>query len=147
MLPAGVIPGSILIRGLSGPGERLDSAEVAKLPHEHVLMTHDGVTIDYSGPLVSELLGDAGAPLGVRLHGAGVNDVVFVTGSDSFRAVLSLAEVDPSFHHGAKVILADKADGKPLPPKQAPYRLVIDGDLKPARSVYAVVAIELKHLP
>jgi len=43
--------------------------------------------------------------------------------------------------------LADQADGKPLDPKEGPFRLVVDGDLKPARSARSVVEIDLKHLP
>ncbi len=146
-LPEGAKPGTVIVRSLTGQSETLTAADIAKLPHAHVMLDHMGVTTDFSGPLLSELLRDVGAPMGVRLHGSGVNDVVFVTAADKYRVVLSLGEVDPSFHKGAKVILADLADGKPLPLKEGPYRLVVDGDLKPARSAYSVVAIELKHLP
>ena len=146
-LPQGAKPGTVVVRGLTGQGESLAAADIAKLPHEHVVLVHGDQTTDFSGPLLSDLLRDVGAPMGVRLHGSGVNDVVFVTAADKYRVVLSLAEVDPSFHKGAKVILADQADGEPLPAKEGPYRLVVDGDLKPARSAYSVVAIELKHLP
>ena len=146
-LPAGAKPGTVVVRGLSGQSETLSATDIARLPHAHVALDHMGVTTDFSGPLLSDLLRDVGAPMGVRLHGAGVNDVVFVTAADKYRVVLSLAEVDPSFHRGAKVILADQGDGKPLPVKEGPYRLVVDGDLKPARAAYSVVAIELKHLP
>jgi hypothetical protein len=144
---AEVAPGAVVLKGLDS-STVLTAAAIAAAPHEHVAMAaHGGPAVDYSGPLLSDLLRQAGAPLGVRLHGAGVNDVVFVTGSDRFRAVFSLAELDPSFHTGAKVILADQADGKPLDPKIGPYRLVIDGDQRPARSVHSVVMIEVKHLP
>ncbi len=146
-LPPGAEPGTVVVRGLTGQSETLTGADIAKLPHAHVTLEHMGVTSDFSGPLLSDLLRDVGAPMGVRLHGAGVNDVVFITAADKYRVVLSLGEVDPSFHKGAKVILADQADGKPLPLKEGPYRLIIDGDLKPSRAAYSVVAIELKHLP
>ena len=146
-LPAGFAPGTVQVLGLNGQHETLTAAQITALPHVHVGVEHDGKTVDYSGPLVSDLLRDVDAPMGVRLHGSGVNDVVMVTAADKFRVVLSLAEVDPSFHKGAKVILADQADGKPLTGKQAPYRLMIDGDLRPARSEYAVVSIAVKHLP
>ncbi len=146
-LPTGAAPGTVVVRGLTGQSETLTAADIARLPHQHVVLEHNGQTTDFSGPLVSDLLRDVGAPMGVRLHGSGVNDVVFVTAADKYRVVLSLAEVDPSFHKGAKVILADLADGKALPTKEGPYRLVVDGDRKPARAAYSVVSIELKHLP
>ncbi len=147
VLPAGATPGSVVVAGLAGQRETLSVAELAKLPQAHVAVDHDGLSTDYSGPLLSDVLRDVGAPLGVRLHGAGVDDVVFVTAADKYRVVLTLAEVDPSFHKDAKVILAVQADGKPLPSKQGPVRLVVYGDLKPSRSVYAVVAVALAHLP
>jgi hypothetical protein len=56
--------------------------------------------------------------------------------------VLTLPEVDPSFHKGARVSWPIK----PPDDHGGPFRLVIDGDL-PSRSVHSVVAIELKHLP
>ena len=43
--------------------------------------------------------------------------------------------------------LASAQDGAPLTAHDAPYRLVVDGDQKPARSVYAVSKIEVKSLP
>ena len=135
------------VLGLGAQHETLTAAQIAALPHAHVILDHDGKMVDYAGPLVSDLLRDVDAPMGVRLHGSGVNDVVMVTAADKFRVVLSLAEVDPGFHKGAKVILADRADGKPLTGKEAPFRLLIDGDLRPARSEYAVVSIAVKHLP
>ena len=146
-VPQGAKSGTVIVRGLDGQTETLTAADIAKLPHAHVTLDHMGVTTDFSGPLLSDLLRDVGAPMGVRLHGSGVNDVVFVTAADKYRVVLSLAEVDPSFHRNAKAILADLGDGKPLPAKEGPYRLVVDGDLKPSRAAYSVVAIELKHLP
>jgi len=140
-------PGTITLRGLNGETEVLTSAQLAALPHQTVTLSHEGKDTVYAGPTLSELLRDIGAPMGVKLHGQGVNDVVFVTAADQYRVVLTLAEVDPSFHKGAKVILADQADGKPLDPKEGPFRLVVDGDLKPARSARSVVEIDLKHLP
>jgi hypothetical protein len=140
-------PGTVVLTGLGGKTETLTQADIAKLPHEQVSLPHgDKITV-YSGPRLDDLLRDIDVPMGSRIHGTGVNDVLFVTGSDRYRVVLSLAEVDPSFHKGARVILADQADGKPLDAHDGPFRLVIDGDLKPSRSVHSVVAIDLKHLP
>ncbi len=145
--PPSAAPGTVVLTGLGGKTETLTQADIAKLPHEQVSLQHrDKITV-YSGPRLDDLLRDIDVPMGSRIHGTGVNDVLFVTGSDKYRAVLSLAEVDPSFHKGARVILADQADGKPLDAHDGPFRLVIDGDLKPSRSVHSVVAIELKHLP
>lgn len=140
-------PGSVVLNGLGGRTETLTAADIAKLPHEQVSLPRGDKTTVYSGPRLDDLLRDIGVLMGSRIHGTGVNDVLFITGADKYRVVLTLPEVDPSFHKGARVILADQADGKPLDAHDGPFRLVIDGDLKPSRSVHSVVAIELKHLP
>lgn len=145
-LPA-IPPGSVMLQGLAGQAETLGPGDIAKRPHVSVPVEHDGRTVVYSGPTLDDLLRDVGAPFGNRIHGQGVNDVVFVTGSDRYRVVLTLPEVDPSFHRGARAILADQADGRPLDAHEGPYRLVVEGDLKPSRSVHGVVAIAVKHLP
>ncbi len=44
---------------------------------------------------------------------------IVATGSDSYVAVIALAEVDPSFHSG-EVIVADTMNGEPLDPKSGP---------------------------
>jgi hypothetical protein len=139
--------GTVTLRGLDGQSVTLTAAQVAALPHQSVTLIHEGKTTVYSGPLLSDMLRDLDAPMGVKMHGQAVNDVLFVTAADKYRVVLTLAEVDPSVHKGARVILADQADGKTLDAHEGPFRLVVDGDLKPARSARSVVEIDLKHLP
>ena len=116
----------------------LDRAEATLINHSqpHV----------YEGVRLTELLRLVDAPTGARLHADADRDYLVVTGGDKFRAVYSLAETDGSVQRHA-VILADKMDGAPLTAHDAPYRLVVDGDQKPARSVFAVRRIEVKALP
>ncbi len=140
-------PGVLTLHGLDGQSLTLTAAQLAARPHQMVELTHDGKTVAYSGPVLSDLLREVDAPMGPRMHGPAVDDVLFVTAADKYRVVLTLAEVDPGMHKGAKVILADQADGKPLDAREGPFRLVVDGDLKAARSERSVVEIELKHLP
>ena len=72
-----------------------------------------------------------------------MNQIIIVTGEDGFTTVLSLAETEKSFRD-QPVILADTENGKPLSDKEGPFRLVIGGELKPARSVWNVIEIELR---
>ena len=139
--------GGVVIRGLSGQAVTLTPADLAKLPHDHLTLTHMGRTSDYAGPELAALLRQVDAPLGARMHGAAVADVVLLTASDDYRVALSLGEVDPELRPGTRVILADQEDGQALPPGEAPVRLVIGGEARPARDVHSVVSIELKHLP
>jgi hypothetical protein len=68
------------------------------------------------------------------------------TGSDGYKAVLALGEVDPSFHPG-EVLVADTMDGKPLDAHSGPFKLVVTEDKRPARSVRNLASIELKSVP
>jgi len=97
----------------------------------------------YAGTPIGDLLALVGAPSEVKLHGPALDQIVVVTGSDHFIAVLAMAETARSFRD-APVILADEVDGKPLDAKEGPYRLIIGGELKPARSVRMVTTIELR---
>ena len=97
----------------------------------------------YAGAPVSDLLALVGGPSDVKLHGPALDQIVVVTGSDHFIGVMSIAETARSFRD-APVIIADEVDGKPLDAKEGPYRLIIGGELKPARSVRMVTTIELR---
>jgi hypothetical protein len=57
--------------------------------------------------------------------------------------VLSLAEVDPSFHAG-EVLVADTREGQPLA-KSGPFQLIVSDDKRPARWVHNLVSVTLEH--
>ena len=82
---------------------------------------------------------------GVRtdsLRGPALATRLVVEASDGYRVVLTLADLDPSLG-GRRVLLADRVDGKPLPADEAPWRLIIVGDQRPARSTRQVVRIRV----
>jgi hypothetical protein len=79
------------------------------------------------------LLIAAHAPLGDMLHWKAMTTGVVARGSDGYEVLLSLAEVDPTFH-GGDVIVADALDGKPIE-KNGPFQLVVSEDKRPARWV------------
>jgi hypothetical protein len=144
----GTAPAStVTLHGLRGEIAALSVVDLARMPQVHITLTHMGRTSDYAGPELAALLRQVDAPLGARMHGRAVATAVLVTASDGYRTVLSLGEVDPELRPGARVILADQEDGRPLPPNEAPARLVIDGDAKPARDAHSVISIDLRQLP
>jgi hypothetical protein len=120
--------------------------ELKAMPQKTVTVHNPHTNADetYSGVLLMDLLAKEGAPHGHDLHGKGLAEYVVATGSDGYKAVLALAEVDPEFHPG-DVIVADVMDGKPLDVKTGPFRLVITEDKRPARSVHNLVTIEVKQ--
>ena len=55
----------------------------------------------------------------------------------------SVGELDPDLG-GARIIVADKRDGKPLFEYQGPFRLVIPADKEGARSVLMLERLEVE---
>lgn len=124
---------------------RLTAADMKALPHISVTFhnAHTNADETYSGVRLADLLAKMGAPLGSELRGKALSDYVVATGSDGYKSVLALGEIDPSFHPG-EVIVADTMDGKPLDGHSGPFKLVVTEDKRPARSVRNLVSIELK---
>ncbi len=67
------------------------------------------------------------------------------TGSDGYKAMVSLGEVDPGFGNRG-VLVATGVDGAPLS-SSGFARLVVPGDLRASRSVSNLVAIEVFTAP
>jgi hypothetical protein len=70
---------------------------------------------------------------------------VLAVGTDKYRAIYSLAEVDPAFHSGT-VIVADREDGQTIA-KDGPFKLVNTEDKRPARWVRNLASIQLSSAP
>jgi hypothetical protein len=105
-----------------------------------------GGKAEYDGVTLASVLREAGVPQGPRLHGKPMAAFVVVTGKDGYRAVLSLAETDPSFRD-APIILADKKSEGPLAENEGPWRLVIGADARPDRGVRQVEAVSVVIAP
>jgi hypothetical protein len=104
--------------------------------------THTDADETYSGVPLAALLAKLNAPLGKDLHKEALAAYLIATGSDGYSVVLSLAEVDPSFHAG-QVIVADARDSQPLG-KSGPFQLIVSDDKRPARWVHNLVSITLQ---
>lgn len=99
----------------------------------------------YQGVELSVLLARLDAPMGPKLRGKALAMYVVAEGADKYRAVYSLAEVDPDFHAGT-VIVADREDGQPIA-KDGPFKLVNTEDKRPARWVRNLASIRLSTVP
>jgi hypothetical protein len=112
----------------------LTPADLKALPRAKATFTAHGKSITYEGAVLNAALKQAGVVSGDRLMGRYLNQVVIAKGSDGFTGAYSLGETDP-IYRANPVIIADSKDGQPLDAKEGPYRLVVDGDLRPGRSV------------
>jgi hypothetical protein len=122
----------------------LTLAALMAMPHKTVNFhnAHNNADETYTGVPLIDLLGPLGVAHGKDLHGKGLSEYIVATGSDGYKAVLALAEVDPEFHPG-DVIVADTLDGKPLDAGNGPFKLVVTEDKRPARSVHNLVSVQV----
>lgn len=112
----------------------LTLADLARMPRTTAKAVDHGTAITYEGVLLHEVLKRAGVPSGKEVHGKNVASYVLAEGRDGYRAVYALPELDPEFLDNG-VLLADKANGGPLPEPQGPVRLVAPKEKRAARCV------------
>ncbi len=137
--PVAAFAQSLTVVDPGGKTKVLTPADLADLPRAEV---KSGART-YEGPMLTYVLRAGGLPVGPRLHGDPLRAYVVMTGKDGFQAVYSLAELDKDFHDDV-VILADHVDGKPLPEKEAPWRVASSDDKKGWRSVFGLARIEAR---
>jgi hypothetical protein len=138
---------TVALRGPAGESRTLTAADLAGLPHDQVVLPSEhGPARTYAGVPLTLLLQSVGAPAGKMLRGPAMADVVVVAASDGYRVALALAETDPGVR-AQKILLADTADGAPLGADDGPFRLVVGGDLRAARSARMVTSITVETAP
>jgi DMSO/TMAO reductase YedYZ molybdopterin-dependent catalytic subunit len=124
----------------------LTADDLAKMPHETAAVpASDGTKIVYEGVTLLAVLQKAGAPFGKQLRGKVLSTYVLAKAMDGYQVMFTLGELDPDFGNET-VLLADKRDGKPLPDKQGPFRLVCPNDHEGARSVRMLQSLEVVRL-
>ncbi len=133
------------LSGEAGQHASLTAAELAALPHVHIQVMQHGQAHAYDGVLLGDLLARVGAPRGEGIKGRELATVVRVSARDGYQVVVSLAETD-AVTRAAKMIVADREAGAPLKAEEGPFRLVIEDDLRPARSARQVERIEVINL-
>jgi hypothetical protein len=104
---------------------------------------HENPTATYEGVLLGSILERAGVPRGEKLRGKALRTIVVITATDGYEVVFTLPETDPVFTDRL-IVLADTKDGKPLPEKEGPFRIVAPSEKRPARWIRNVRTIAIK---
>ncbi len=123
----------------------LTADDLGKMPRATVQTKSGGMAVNYEGVWLHEVLKHAGAPSGTDLRGKALASCVVAEAKDGYQVVFSLAEFDPVFTD-KEILLADKADGKPLTGAQGPFRLVAPKEKRGARSVRMLTKLEVVML-
>jgi DMSO/TMAO reductase YedYZ molybdopterin-dependent catalytic subunit len=143
-LAAAAAAQTVAVTGLAGQKLELSAADIAALPHQPATLQLEGGRSEAcDGVPLSAVLAKAGAPQGKALRGPELADVVVVGAADGYRVALALAETDPLMRPTPVVFLADRCSGAPIPAAEGPFRLIVLGEGRPARSARQVTSIAL----
>ncbi len=124
----------------------LTSSDLAAMPREQAEVTEqDGTKSTYEGVSLQEILKKAGMPIGRQIQGKSMAGYVLAEAKDGYQVVFGLGELEPSLG-GAKILVADKRDGKALFEYQGPLRLVVPADKEGARSVRMLEKLQVVML-
>jgi hypothetical protein len=138
------VPSSQLtIRTYEGKTLTLSHDDLAALPHKSIVVfnAHSKESETYSGVPLSTLLSKVGVPQGEQVRGALFMTGVVAEGTDGYKVLYSLAEIDPTIHTG-DVIVADTLGGQKLSNDGA-FKLVSSEEKRPARWVRNLTAISV----
>lgn len=136
----------IAVQGDVSTPLKVTADDLAKMPRETVSVpAPDGSKIVYEGVTLLSLLQKAGAPFGEKLRGKALTTYVLAMAKDGYQVAFTLGELDPQFGNET-ILVADKRDGKPLPDKQGPFRLVCPNDKEGARSVRMLETLHVVRL-
>ena len=123
----------------------LTANDLAKMPRASLAWSERGPKVTYQGVPLYEVLKRAGAPLDKQLSGKALASYVLAEAQDGYLVTFALAEIDPAFTDNP-VLIADTADGQPLPQSQGPLRLIVPGDKKGARAVRMLARLTVVRL-
>ena len=136
----------LLVTGAVGQDLHLTLDDLKKMERKTVsTRDHAGEMHQYDGVPIGALLAEAGVPQGAALRGKSMALTVVAEGTDGYRAIFSLAELDDDFA-AESVLIVDSADGQPLTPDQGPLRLVVPGDKRQGRWVRMLKSITVVNV-
>ena len=135
-------PGDSLV--IEVAGKRTVLRSLAGLPRDTVTPTfHNAAPQRFSGVHLRELLARAGFA-GERIRGRALASYLVVEARDGYRVSFGVADLDTALV-AHRLVLVDSVDGRPLPPNEGPWRLIVAGDAHGARSARMVGAIRVRE--
>jgi hypothetical protein len=131
---------------VQGAARVFRAADLRALPQDTIrARAHGGPDQVFVGPTLAAILTSAGARLD-SLRGRALAQYLTVEARDGYRVVFAVAELSAAFT-SRRVILAHTADGRPLAAADGPWRVVSEGEQRPARWVRQVSALLLRDAP
>ncbi|MBV8834563.1 MAG: molybdopterin-dependent oxidoreductase [Acidobacteriaceae bacterium] len=136
---------SITVQVEDKPAVTVTAGDLTQIPRHKVVLNEHGTRIPYEGVLLHDVLARGGAPFGNELRGKALSSYVLATAQDGYQVVYTLTELDPAFVD-SEILVADRRDGKPLDEKEGPFRIVVPGEKKPARSLRMLERLQVTQV-
>ncbi len=94
------------------------------------------------GTVAQLVIGAIVGPMGLA---AKTEWITFLAGTGAIvLTFLAGAELDPVMTDN-RIIVADRMNGKPLDPKEGPFKIVVPGDKRPARWIRMLTALQVEN--
>ncbi len=139
-------PATLRVEGIGGTAVTFSVSDLAGLPQQTWSAGDHGTSVTWGGVLLADVLAKVTTPAGEKFHHTAASYYLLAEGSDGYRAVFAWAELDPSFTDKA-VYVVTKRDGKPLAESEGPFRLVVPGEKRNARSVRQLKLLRIEQPP
>ena len=133
---------AITVQIKSGKPFSFTAAELGKLGRAKVQTGKDKDQRTYEGVPLANILHAAGMTWGGKCS-LWLDCYVVVQGTDEYRAVFSIPEIDPGLAHKT-VLIADRCDGKPLSKAVGPYQVVEEDAKQRGRWVRQVTTVNVR---
>ena len=146
-LPPPPAPAPVLT--VDGAGARpvmFDAAAFAALPHATATTTIHGAMLTCSGVWLADVVAAAGVTTGAAVRGSALAMVVVARAVDGYHVVFSLGEIERSLGRG-QILVTDRCNGAALPDGDGPWRLIVAGEIRGARSVKALERLSVVAVP
>ena len=136
-------PAALTVRGEVDQPLQLSLTDLQAMPRTTAkARDKNGDEVAFEGVTLSEVIKRAKPRFTEKCCGNAANTCVIVRAADRYRAVFSLAEIDPDFTD-RKVVLAFRRNGKPLAEAEGPVRLVVPEEKVHTRWVRQVASVEI----
>lgn len=135
------------VSGSDGKTMTFDAAALAKLPQQAIHAEAHGKAVNCTGPRLIDVVATVGAVSGEALRGKNLAVYVRASAADGYRAVFSLAELDPGMSGDGAPIVTASCDGHALDAKEGSFRIIAPRDKRPARWVRELTALDVLRAP
>ncbi len=140
---------SIVVTGVANP-QTEDLAKLQSLPQVTQTDTYrsgaSSATHTYTGPTLWSVLSDAGIATDPAVRNDGLNRVVLATGSDGYRVVYALGEINPNFGNRSSLVAVRETIGGVGVPLTADgfARITAPGDVAGGRYVSNLATLQVQ---